>query len=271
MSKIFAISTVLLGVILIVGCEEPLRDGPHLRVDPAMLRRATSEGLAVPEAAEVDLVETMAASRNEYHANLESLRRFYAARGNATKRRWAEKELDAIGKIPQYRYLMPAESATASQRATDSIEDADILYNEAMRVYAEAGGFLIITDNQKLRVALNKFNELISVYPSSDKIDDSSYRAGRIYEHFKDYEVAATYYQRTFQWNEVTPYPARYRAAKILDRKLHMRREALTLYRLACQLESRYTKNIEYAEERIKKLSKPIAQPEELDQMQGTP
>ena len=112
----------------------------------------------------------------------------------------------------------------------NSIEDADILYNEGVRLYRQAGGFLIITNEAKLRQSLGVFNQVIQQYPSSDKIDDAAYRAALIYEHLKNYELAAVYYQRTFQWNETTPYPARFRAAKVMDQKLRMRREALVLY-----------------------------------------
>ena len=94
-------------------------------------------------------------------------------------------------------------------------------------------------------------NKVITDYPTSDKIDDAAYRAGQIYEHFKDYQIAAVYYQRTFQWDDNTPYPARFKAAYVLDKHLHMRKEALAVYRLAVLRESRYEGNTEYARKRI--------------------
>jgi tetratricopeptide (TPR) repeat protein len=216
-------------------------------------------------------VETLAASRNEYYANLQALQRFYSARGYAIKKMWVDKELASFGQIPQYQYLMPAESALADRQAMDSIMEADILYQDAYKIYQEAGALLIITDEEKLRVALNKFNDLIASFPTSDKIDDAAYRAGRIYEHFRDHEIAAVYYQRAFQWNEMTPYPARFRAAYMLDQKLHNRAAALTLYRLAVQLESRYEENAEYATRRIAKLTKAAGTPIDLsDKPEGT-
>lgn len=239
----------------IIGCEEAAKDDPRFRVNPAELEQARQEGYSVPDATEVDMVETLAASRSQYYANLQALHRYYAAKGSAIKKAWVEKEMASFGQIPQYQYLMPAESALADRRATDSIEEADALYEEAMKLYREAGALLVFTNEAKLRMALNKFNELIATYPSSDKIDDSAYRAGRIYEHFGDYEIAVVYYQRVFQWNEVTPYPTRFRAAYLMDQKLHDRTAALTLYRLAIQVESRYEDNVEYAQERILELT----------------
>jgi tetratricopeptide (TPR) repeat protein len=107
----------------------------------------------------------------------------------------------------------------------------------------------IFISKSKLRVALNKYNQLIREYPTSDKIDDAAFKAGRIYEFFDDYEIALLYYKRTYQWNENTFNPARYRAARILDYKLGDRNEALKLYRESLDKESennpQYTEAIE--------------------------
>jgi tetratricopeptide (TPR) repeat protein len=261
MSRIAFICVAGLVIVSMLGCEKAVKDDPRYRINPAEMAQAAATGYHMPDATEVDLVEALASSRQEYYAHLQSLQRFYAARGYSVKKAWADKELASVGQIPQYRYLTPAETALADRRATDSIEEADILFNEAISLYQDAGALLIFTDEEKLRMALNKFNELIETYPSSDKIDDSAYRAGRIYEHFKDYEIAAAYYQRAFQWNEVTPYPARFRAALLMDQKLHDRAAALALYRLAVEYESRYQENTEYAKERILALSKAQGEP----------
>ncbi|MBN1124350.1 MAG: hypothetical protein JXA82_05025 [Sedimentisphaerales bacterium] len=256
MSRITFICVAGLVILPMLGCEKAVKDDPRYRINPAEMTQAASTGYHMPDATEVDLVEALAASRQEYYAHLQALQRYYAARGYSIKKAWADKELASVGQIPQYRYLTPAEGAMANRRATDSIEEADILFQEAISLYQDAGTLLIFTDEEKLRMALNKFNELIEAFPSSDKTDDSAYRAGRIYEHFKDYEIAATYYQRAFQWNEVTPYPARFRAAFLMDHKLRDRASALSLYRLAVEYESRYEDNTEYAKERILLLSK---------------
>ena len=109
-----------------------------------------------------------------------------------------------------------------------------------------------------LRVALEKFNQLIRDYPTSDKIDDAAYRMGDIYEYFKDYEIAALCYERTFQWNPDAPYPARFKAAQILDQRLHRRSEALDLYKEAVLRESDQTEWIGFGQRRIEELSQPV-------------
>jgi tetratricopeptide (TPR) repeat protein len=89
-----------------------------------------------------------------------------------------------------------------------------------------------------MQLALNKCNDLIQEYPTSDKIDDAAYLAGEIHEYFGDYSIALLYYKRAVQWNANTPHPACYRAARILDYKLTDRGQALQLYREALDKES---------------------------------
>jgi tetratricopeptide (TPR) repeat protein len=264
MSRKVFVGAVLLFAVLIFGCfEQEVKDDPRFRADPAQAEKVTGEGFAVPGAEEIDLVEDMTGRRNSYRASLKALIDFYEASGDATKLAWAQRE---YALMPQYRYLMPGEALKADLQATDSIEVADELYAEALTLYKEAGGLLIIVDEEKLRVSLSKFNLLIENYPSSDKIDDAAYKAGRIYNYFQDYEIAAVYFQRAFQWDKNTPYPARFRAAYILDRRLNMKVEALVLYQLSLEKESRYEDNAEFARRRVRNLTRPMKQEDEEDE-----
>ena len=262
MSRIYVLTALVLSFMLL-GCAEEVKDDPRYRIDPADVAQARDVGYTMPDATEVDLVEGMASKRSEYRASLKNLIEYYRETGAAAKLAWAQKE---YGVLIQYRYLMPGEVVSSELMATDSIEEADVLYREAIELWREAGGDLIVHDTDKLGISLSKFNAVIEKYPSSDKIDDAAYKAGRIYEHFKDYQIAAIYYQRTFQWNAETSYPTRYRAAYVLDQKLHMRTEALPLYRLSVQKEKRYEDYVEYAKMRIRsmtRLEKPKQEPKE--------
>ena len=104
---------------------------------------------------------------------------------------------------------------------------------------------------------LNMCNDLIKQYPTSDKIDDAAYMAGEIHEWFKDYSIAALYYKRAFQWDPQTPYPARYRAANLLDHQLFERDQALQLYRESLQKEKEYLNSdtVTLIEQRIAELT----------------
>ena len=248
MSRIVSVPALILPVLFVAGCvEQVAKDDPRFQLDPAVAAMAVDEGFIVPGASEIDLVEKMAAHRSAYRAAIAKLVEYYTTSGDATKLQWARREMDSL---VQYRYLMPAEAMQAPLAATDSIEQADALFDEAKQLYWEAKRLMVIADEDKLRMALRGFNRLITDYPTSDKVDDAAYRAGQIYEHFKDYQIAAVYYQRTFQWDDNTPYPARFKAAYVLDRNLHMRKEALALYRLAVDRESRYEGNTEFAQRR---------------------
>ena len=257
---------ILTGMVLVVavaGCIDQGKDDIRFRVNPVSEAELMSEGFAAPAAAEVDHVEKMAANRNRYMASLELLMDYYTSTGDAVKLRWVRRELGSIRNMIKYRYLTPGELGGAGLVAINSIAEADELYDEAKKLYIQAGGFVIIIDEDKLRTALNAFNDLIALYPSSDKVDESAYYTGRIYEHFKDYEIAARCYQRAFQWSETTPNPARFRAAKVLDKHLHMRSQALTLYQMSLEKETLNKVNKEYAERRIEQLSIPKEAPVE--------
>lgn len=260
MSRITLVTVLLVSLVLLTAGnkKETLKDDSRFRVDPVIEAAIVNVGVGTAPTEEVDLVEGMALNRSAYRVSLESLIKYYKSTGNSTKRLWAENELKSFESMRQYRYLMPAEAAYANLSATDSIEEADKLYEEALKIDRDARGLILITDDNKLRIALKKYNLLIAMYPTSDKIDSAAYRAGRIYEHFKDYEIAVVYFQRAFQWSDTTPHPARFKAAYILDRRLHKRDEALPLYKMVLKKEKRFSSNIEFAEKRIKRLARPM-------------
>jgi len=205
---------------------------------------------------EVDLVEQVATHRRSYRRSLELLVTHYTVVGDNRKLRWAQEELRALDRMPQYRYIIDAQVMPADLRAATRIPVADELYLDAVETQRQAEPIGILKDEELLRVALSKYNALIRQYPNSDKIDDAAYRAAGIYEYFKDYEIALLYYQRAYQWDPDTPYPARFRAASVLDRRLRRRGEALELYQEAVLREGdQYDEWKMYGERRIRELS----------------
>ena len=255
MARKLIISAGMICIVFIIGCEGPIKDSPHYMVDPEQAANVMSMG-GVPGAGEADLVEDLAAKRNEYRQSLVQLHEYYHSTGNVNNRRWAEHEMKALDRVPHYRYLMVPEIASPELVAVNAIAQANALFKEAERLYREAGGWLIFTDEDKLRGALSRYNRIITEFPTSNKIDDAAYQAGRIYEHFKDWGIAAVCYQRCFQWNEVTSRPARFRAAYVTDQRLHKRKEALPLYQMAVEKESNFTANTEFARKRILEMTK---------------
>lgn len=248
-----AVLIVLLNVL--VGCGGA--DKGRGQLNPP--RGGTAPMLDVRSAVEVDLIEQVAINRQAYQRALETLTAHYMQSGNNIKFQWAQKELDALNTMPQYDYIVDATVAGPDLKAGASIPQADELYDEAVNLHKEATTLLLFKDNSLLRLALDKYNEVIRKHPTSDKIDDAAFKAGEIYEHFNDYSIALVYFQRAFQWDAATPYPARFKAAYILDYHLHNRSEALDLYRQAVETEGKQAKYSvwkEFAEERIGELTK---------------
>ncbi len=205
---------------------------------------------------EVDLVEQVSKFRREYRRSLQLLIQHYTVVGDNKKLNWAEEELRALDRMPQYRYIIDAEVLPENLMAANRIPAADELYLEAVETQRQAEPIGILKDEEQLRVALEMYAQLIRQYPSSDKIDDAAYRSAGIYEYFKDYEIALLYYKRAYQWDPDTPYPARFHAAVLLDKRLHRRDEALELYKEAVLREGdRYDEWKMYGEKRIRELS----------------
>ena len=217
----------------------------------------SSEGVSdVIRSSEADIVERMVVDRLAYRGGLELLIQHYTSVGNSMKLGWAKKELAALEGMAQYKYIIDAEVAGEDLKPSRSMPEADDLYNTAVEIQRQAEPLLVIKDDQLLRVALDKYNQLIRRYPSSDKIDDAAYKSGGIYEYFKDYSIALLYYQRCYQWNPETEYPARFHAAFILDKHLYRRAEALELYQEAVKKEGRNEEWMKFGEKRIRELTK---------------
>jgi tetratricopeptide (TPR) repeat protein len=212
--------------------------------------------VSVVEAGEADIIEHMATSRLAYRQYLESLIAYYKKAGDNMKLGWAEDELDRLNKMPQYNYIIEASVAGPDLKAKDSINAANYLYDESYRLEKAAKRLVVIVDENLLRVALDKYNQVIKQYPTCDKIDEAAYRAGGIYEHFKDYTIALLYYQRAYQWDNATANPVRYKAAYILDQYLHRRAEALPLYQQALGNEKLSKNEQEFVQKRIDELTK---------------
>jgi TolA-binding protein len=256
MARIFL--TIILIVLLnvLTGCFELPEEKTHFI--PAQEAQSLPAPAALTEPGEIDIVEQLAANRQAYRQALALLVDYYSRSGNDIKMTWARRELDGLSAVPQYRYLLEAEVAGPGLRAATSIPQADELYHDAISAYKKARGLVIFVDEKQLGIALDKLNQLITRYPSSDKIDDAAFTAGEIYEHFKDYSIAAVYYNRAHQWDPQTTYPARFKTAYVLDKFLMQRAAALPLYRQAMEKElADYPQYREFVARRIDELAGP--------------
>lgn len=243
-----------------IGCQSntgrsqqlPQRTNPYTETakEPLPLANPASSG-------EIDLVEQMTSNRQAYRRGLQALIQHYDAVGNHEKTLWAQQELEALDRIPMYRYIVEAQIFPATLRASERIPAADQLYADAEQTRKLAGSYVPdrLKDEEVLRAAFGKYADLIQKYPTSDKIDDAAYRMAGIQEVFNDFQLALQYYQRAYQWDPATPYPARFKAANILDRKLHRRAEALELYQEALIKEAQFDEWRGPAQRRVKELT----------------
>nr|MBC8481249.1 hypothetical protein [Planctomycetota bacterium] len=203
-----------------------------------------------------DIVEQMAINRQAYRRGLDSLITCYKRSGDNMKLKWAENELKQLNVLPQYNYIIEAGIAGPELRAAASITEADYMYADALAIEKKAKGLVVIVDDNLLRKALIKYNELINRHPASDKIDDAAYRVAGICEHFQDYTIALIYYQRAYQWSPDSTNPARFKAAYVLDKHMSRRAEALELYRESLEKEKLNANYAEFAQLRIEELTR---------------
>jgi TolA-binding protein len=179
---------------------------------------------------DLQLVERVLASRKEYQKSLETLREHYLKAGDVERQRWVEDELLSFHRISKRAYRLDLDVPPPTLQPAYTIPEANELFKRAMS-YKGKGWFTEAEDN--LRRAELLFQQLLSNYPQSDKIDDSAYQLGEIYESrtFKQYRRSAMYYERCFQWNPNTETEARLRAARLYDKTLQERARAMQLYR----------------------------------------
>ena len=259
MARIVLTAVVIVLLNVLVGCQGVDSGRGQLMPTRTMTSIGSAGVVDIAKAGETDFVEQIAVNRQAYRQGLEVLIKYYTKTGNNMKFKWAKEELAALDSIPQYKYIVEAEVLGPNLRASISIAEADDLYKDALQLEKKANVLFIGKNDDLLRLALDKYDRLIKQYPSSDKIDDAAYEAGEIYEYFQDYSIALLYYKRSYQWDPDTTQPARFRSARILDKRLHRNAEALELYREAINTEGRYGKHrmwTEYAEKRIKALYK---------------
>lgn len=246
-------ATVLITLAgILVGCQP---GGAYLVPD-----RVRPTNVYVPAgAAETELVEEMAISRDGYEKGLEQLVSYYSRAGNNMKLEMAQKELREFQAIPRYQYVLGP--APGTYQATTPVADADDLFYEAQELEKQGRrtGGRMLADKNRLRLAHQRYDQLIRDYPSSDKVDDAAFFAGVIMDDFAEYVLALEYYRKAFQSDPETPYPARFKAAYILDKHMHRYAEALALYNEALRTEAMFDRHRqwkEFTEERVRELQK---------------
>jgi TolA-binding protein len=202
---------------------------------------------------DIDKVERVIAARREYQKSLEVLRTHYIAVGDIERARWAEDELLQFHRVLKQSFRLELDVPPPTLQASYNIPQANEMYKQAM-TYKDKGWGTEYIDNQRRAELL--FQKLLSDHPQSDKISDAAYQLGDVYESkaYREYDRAAHYFERCFQWNSKTQFDARLRAARLYERSIGERNHAIDIYRQVVNIETD-PKRIEEAQKRIAELS----------------
>jgi TolA-binding protein len=190
-----------------------------------------SEATPPPAAGDVELVERLLAARREYENSLKALYDHYHRTGDKQRSQWIEKELMSYHLLWKPSYNLDVKDVPPPNlEAKVNVREANELYRAAMEYKGKGFGDEYVLNQRRAEIYLR---EILEKYPNSDKIADVAYQLGDIYESraFKQYDRAARYFERSFQWVKGSRTDARLRAAVLYDRHLNERGKAIELYR----------------------------------------
>jgi TolA-binding protein len=221
----------------------PVGSGNSSAPPPPPLPPFTSPGVNAPSTrapagtSDLELIERVIEARKQYARSLRELYEHYRRTGDTKRAQWAEDELKQYHRMNHPPYRLELDVPNPKLQALYNQPDANDLYRRAMN-YKDRGIGPDYTDNQKRSEIL--FQELLTKYPQSNRISDAAFMLGDIYESraFHQYERAAAYFERCFQWNPNTHHDARLRAARLYDRELKDRPKAIELYRMVLDYET---------------------------------
>jgi TolA-binding protein len=192
---------------------------------------ASLQSIDLQNLSEADMIEQLMEVRTTYKSILEEMVRNYNACGDTRRANWASTELADLNHVRFYPYLVVVDIQNTDLTPRDSIVEADRIYAEARKLHEGAKFLPFINNKRQLKEAMDKYVQIIKVYPTSDKIDDAAFYAGEISkEYFDDDVQSVKYYEMAIKWDPKTQHPARFQAAVIYDFRLHDRARAMALY-----------------------------------------
>ena len=230
---------------------------PTGAADKADKKAAAATDLPPPAAvavSDVEVVERAITARKEYEASLKKLREHYDKAGDKLRMKWAEDELMGFHMLFKPSYNLDVQDVPPpGLEAKTNIREANDLYKASMDYKGKGLGSDYILNMRRAELLLR---EVLEKYPTSDKIGDVAYQLGEIYESraYKQYDRAARYFERSFQWIKGSRTDARLRAAILHDKQLNERSKAITLYREVVEHDTD-AERIKYAEKRLAELT----------------
>lgn len=180
---------------------------------------------------DVELVEKNLAARKEYENSLKKLWEHYKRTGDKLRVKQVEDELMGFHLLTKPSYNLDVQDVPPTTlEAKTNIREANELYKAAIEYKGRGIGNEYVLNMRRAEVL---FREVLEKHPASDKISDVAYQLAELYESraYKQYDRAARYFERSFQWKKGTTTDARLRAAVLYDRMLNERAKATALYK----------------------------------------
>ncbi|MGL6096047.1 MAG: tetratricopeptide repeat protein [Fimbriiglobus sp.] len=180
---------------------------------------------------DTELVERALAARKEYQQSLAALYEYYAKAGDRERAKWAQEELVSFHLSPKPSYRLDVQDVPpATLEAKTNVKEANDLFREAMAYKGKGFGTEYQLNQRRAEIRLQ---EVLTRYPTSDKIADVAYQLGDLYENrpFRQYDRAAAYFERSHQWKKGTQTDALLRAARLYDKSLNERGKAIDMFR----------------------------------------
>jgi TolA-binding protein len=203
------------------------------------------------------LVGQVHRARKEYAAALVAVYEHYLKAGDTQRAKWAEDELKSyhLAWKPSYR-LDILDVPSKDLEPKENVKEANDLFKLAKQYKDKGGSGPEYVLNQRRAELL--YQDILSRYPTSDKIADVAYELGELYEGkaFRQYDRAAAYFERSYQWGKGGRADGRMRAARLYDRNLTERSKAIELYRDVVQSDTDAAR-IKEAERRLAELTTP--------------
>ena len=234
------------GVLLVLFAILLLATAPRAQTQP-------NKGGGKLGGGDLEMVEKLITMRKDYQKTLEQLHAHYMQTGDFERARWAKDELIHFHRVPKHAFILDLFVPPPNLNGHTNVTEANKLFTWAMSFKDKGFGTEYI-DNQ--RRAELVFQDILTKYPQSDKISDVAYMLGDIYESkaYRQFYLAAEYYQRCYQWNPKTTHEVRMRAARIYDRQLNNRSKAIELYKEVTTHETD-PRRIQEAQKRLTELS----------------
>jgi len=220
---LFGLTFVSVGWVIAQSPGKPLADQKKTP--------AAADPLPPPAASDVELVERLLAARKEYENSLKALHEHYVRVGDKQRMQWSEKELMSYHLLWKPSYNLDVKDVPPpGLEAKVNVREANELFRSAMEYKGRGLGDDYVLNQRRAEILLR---EILEKYPNSDKIADVAYQLGDIYESraFRQYDRAAKYFERSFQWVKGSRTDARLRAAVLYDKQLNERAKAIELYR----------------------------------------